>query len=68
MPEGLINLGGNLKKEWIVWPFTFNAAMPVGARTTTFFFVVFLNNCKRVDLPVPARPVIKKCSFPDSIL
>jgi hypothetical protein len=33
------------------------AAMPVGASTTYFFFVVWQMYFKNVDLPVPAFPV-----------
>ena len=33
---------GNSKKECIVCPFIFNAETPVGARTTIFFFVLYL--------------------------
>ena len=35
------------------------AAMPVGASTTCFFFVVAHTYFKNVDLPVPAFPVRK---------
>lgn len=34
--------------------------MPVGARTTDLFLVVEVNMLSRVDLPVPARPVMNK--------
>ena len=37
-------------------------AIPVGAKTATLFLEVFLNNCKRVDFPVPALPVTKAAS------
>src|SRR5690606_41600928 len=50
-----INEGGILKREWIVWPFTFSAATPVGATTTKSFLELFLKYCRRCDLPVPDR-------------
>src|SRR3990167_7549168 len=55
--------GGKRKKEWIVWPPTFSAATPVGASTTTFFFEFSFKYFKKVDLPVPARPVMKTLPF-----
>src|SRR4030042_958640 len=62
-----IKRGGNLKKECIVWPPMFTAATPVGAKTATFFAVFFLKYLRRVDLPLPALPVIKMLSFVFSI-
>ena len=35
-------------------------ATPVGAKTATFFFVLWRKYSKSVDLPVPAFPVIKR--------
>jgi hypothetical protein len=36
--------------------------MPVGARMAAFLRVVLLRMLNKVDLPVPARPVIKRFS------
>src|SRR5919199_1834583 len=50
----------------MVWPCTWTAATPVGARTTRRLAVVARKYCNRVDLPVPARPVrnteVRVCS------
>src|ERR687885_1569623 len=50
----------------MVWPCTWTAATPVGARTTMRLAVVARKYCNRVDLPVPARPVrnteVRVCS------
>ncbi|GBE04374.1 hypothetical protein BMS3Abin09_01308 [bacterium BMS3Abin09] len=54
-----VTSGLKLKKEWTVCPFTLTAATPVGASTAIFFLVVSLKYSRRVDLPVPALPVIK---------
>jgi hypothetical protein len=43
----------------MVCPRTFKAAIPVGAMTAIFFLVVSLKSWSKVDLPVPAFPVIK---------
>src|SRR3954465_1276722 len=43
----------------MVWPLTFTAANPVGAKTTTVFLVVSRKCLRRVDFPVPAWPVMK---------
>jgi hypothetical protein len=44
----------------MVWPFTFSAAIPVGARTKTLLSVFSINCFINVVLPVPAFPVRKK--------
>ena len=54
----LINLGGNLKKEWIVLPLAFIAVIPVNAKITYFLIVFCLKYSSKVDLPLPAFPVI----------
>jgi hypothetical protein len=52
-------LGLKRQKEWIVCPWTFSAATPVGAITATFLSVISRKHFSNVDLPVPARPVTK---------
>ena len=56
---GIIGLKGSLKKECRVWPPALTAAIPVGASTTNFFFVVEVRYLRNVDFPVPAFPVRK---------
>ena len=60
----LLSLGnrgwkGSLKKLCRVEPPALMAAMPVGANTTCFFFVLAAMYLRKVDLPVPAFPVRK---------
>lgn len=43
----------------MVDPLAFIAAIPVGASTTYFFFVISHKCFKNVDFPVPALPVKK---------
>lgn len=53
-------VGLSSKNLWTVTPQTFNAAIQVGARTTTFFPFEFETNSFRTkDLPEPAPPVRK---------
>jgi len=47
------------KNEWMVWPLILSAATPVGASATTFLAVMTRKYSSSVDLPVPARPVMK---------
>ena len=56
-----------MKNEWIVWPPTFKAAMPVGATIAQFPLYLSLNSWMTVDFPVPAKPD-KKRFFPASIV
>ena len=57
--SGSIGRKGSLKKEWSVTPPALIAAIPVGARTTNFFFVCPQIYFRKVDFPVPAFPVRK---------
>ena len=59
--------GGKLKKEWMVWPPTFTAARPVGARTIAFSSELKISWRSSVVLPVPARPVRKMLRRPAMI-
>ena len=52
----------SFSSEWIVCPPTFSAATPVGAVMTMFFEVRAARWFRSVDLPVPARPVMKRWS------
>ena len=61
MSSGRISRGGRPKKEWIVWPPTLTAASPVGASTATSSVMRSRSPRRSVDLPVPARPVTKRC-------
>ena len=50
--------GPKPKNEWMVWPWTFSAATPVGATTAIFFLVAFLKNaCKQGRFARKAKPV-----------
>ena len=60
-------LGGNRKKEWIVFPLAFIADIPVEANITKFFFELSLKYSNRVVFPVPAFPVIKRFCLEYSI-
>ena len=57
--SGISGLKGILKNEWSVCPPTLTAAMPVGASTICFLAVLAVMCFRKVDLPVPALPVMK---------
>ena len=59
MTLGGVMSGLKPKNEWMVWPLILSAATPVGASATTFLAVMTRKYSSRVDLPVPARPVMK---------
>ena len=61
MSSERISRGGKPKNEWMVWPPTFTAARPVGASTTASCVIISRMAHRRVDFPVPARPVTKRC-------
>ena len=62
---GMYGPRGRCRKECMVTPSAFFAATPVGARTTTFFFLRLhweVSSRSTVVLPVPALPVMKSDS------
>ena len=59
MTFGGVMSGLKPKNEWMVWPLILRAATPVGASATTFLAVMTRKYSSSVDLPVPARPVMK---------
>jgi len=63
--DSRIHVGGKLHNEWIVWPPTVIAAIPVGATTSADPSKVDLIHRMNVLLPVPAPPETKTIRLPE---